>query len=321
MTLRFAAGMVLACVLGAFLGLGGTAGLALAQGGEARFKLSRQDESPQDQSARAESVLKQPPWRQAQPAQPAQPAPMPNAASAADAADAAGDQIGRAGQPAPWAQAPGQGPASEPDSWPTASPEDDLPPPLSLEQGQSGPAPYPQIGRDTQGAQHRGTPLEITPIREEKLPAIGQRAEPVSAEPAPAKSAKFAKSAKSAKSTGPGQANRAKPFWLDERRPEVELSFKQGAVAFILGADVGRRGTYKSFHLTNPPRRVIDIPGRWRYSGPTRHPIRFSGVSAIRVGEHPEFLRIVFDYVHGESRPPLVQTTPDGVSVIYFWGE
>lgn len=156
-----------------------------------------------------------------------------------------------------------------------------------------------------------GKPLEIVPIREDKLANAGSQAD----KPGQVKPGKTAKTAR------PGQDRESRPFWLDSRRPEADLRFKQGAAAFILGADIGRRGAFKTFYLDNPPRRVVDIPGRWRYAGPTDHPLRFNEVGSIRVGEHPDFLRIVFDYARGETRPPLVQTTPDGLSVIYFWGE
>lgn len=194
-------------------------------------------------------------------------------------------------------------------------------------------------------------PLEIVPIREGKLSEVGSRTAPSGsdAESQPvgsvgpaetgaadgegktaetttkaskAKPAERSKSAKPGKAGQAGNAGRAaKPFWLSQARPEVGLSFKQGAVAFILGADMGRRGSHKTFLLDDPPRRVVDIPGRWRYEGPTRHDVRFDGVRAIRVGEHRDFLRVVFDYARAEARPPLVETTPDGLSVIYFWGE
>ena len=291
-------------------------GAALAQAqaapqGEARFKLS-----PLEQEQPASG---QPAPAQAEPAQPA----MDRQAAGQQTPD--GQASAPGGQPS--AQAASEtGPAAQPapdqaaadQRTPEPRPDDDLPPPMSAEDGPrpappaTGAAPQPAgpAGRSAPRIT-AGKPLEIVPIREDDLANAGSQAD----KPSQAKPGKTAKTAR------PGQEKEPRPFWLDPRRPEADLRFKQGAAAFILGADIGRRGSFKTFYLDNPPRRVVDIPGRWRYAGPTNHPLSFNEVGSIRVGEHPDFLRIVFDYARGETRPPLVQTTPDGLSVIYFWGE
>lgn len=192
-----------------------------------------------------------------------------------------------------------------------SKPEDDLPPPMAADEAAEHPS---KAALSSQARQLGGKPLEIVPIREGKLSNLSKQGQ--AAKPGTSK-----KSGQSGKAGQSEKTRTARPFWLDPKRHAADLSFKQGAVAFILGADIGRRGTYKTFLLDKPARRVVDIPGRWRYDGPTDHPVRFDGVGLVRVGEHPNYLRIVFDYVQGEARPPLVHTTPDGISVIYFWGE
>jgi hypothetical protein len=67
--------------------------------------------------------------------------------------------------------------------------------------------------------------------------------------------------------------------------------------------------------LGAPPRLVIDLPGAWSYKS-TEKPSG-SLVKAIRVGTHPEKLRLVLDLANPPKGPkhPAVEKTPEGLVI------
>lgn len=78
---------------------------------------------------------------------------------------------------------------------------------------------------------------------------------------------------------------------------------------------------HRHFYMGNPPRLVIDLPGRWRT--PRFHARRVESrlVERIRIGRHPEKLRVVLDLQPGvrdlkavirESSRGLAVVLPDG---------
>jgi len=67
--------------------------------------------------------------------------------------------------------------------------------------------------------------------------------------------------------------------------------------------------------LGAPPRLVIDLPGAWSYKN-TEKPSG-SLVKAVRVGTHPEKLRLVLDLANPPKSPkhPAVEKTPEGLVI------
>jgi hypothetical protein len=72
-------------------------------------------------------------------------------------------------------------------------------------------------------------------------------------------------------------------------------------------------------YMDNPPRLVIDLAGRWTYTGPLSLSGKSPLVALVRVGKHPDRLRLVLDLApEATSRlreAPIVDRTPNGVSI------
>lgn len=73
---------------------------------------------------------------------------------------------------------------------------------------------------------------------------------------------------------------------------------------------------YKSFSLAqNPPKVVIDLLGKWDYSGRTILNIESEIVRRVRVGEHPDKLRLVIDLKGKETLKPTIIESSEGLVV------
>lgn len=73
---------------------------------------------------------------------------------------------------------------------------------------------------------------------------------------------------------------------------------------------------YSTFTLLDeaPPKLVLDVEGPWRNPGDTVRPLRNDSLQRVRVGEHPDFLRVVMDL--GFKGAPRVDETADGRTVV-----
>lgn len=83
----------------------------------------------------------------------------------------------------------------------------------------------------------------------------------------------------------------------------------------ILSTD-GPIRKYSRFALNPPPKLVLDIPGKWKYPGDTVLPVESDTVSSIRVGEHPDMLRVVIDLKGKKTMVPEIEETQDGLVLI-----
>ena len=77
-----------------------------------------------------------------------------------------------------------------------------------------------------------------------------------------------------------------------------------------------RIGAYKTFTLSQPSRLVIDINGGVNSIGTKRIPVRRLGITAVRFGNHPDFLRIVLDAAQGKLLPYRIEETGKGLKII-----
>ena len=65
-----------------------------------------------------------------------------------------------------------------------------------------------------------------------------------------------------------------------------------------------------------PPKFVVDIPGKWKWSGPSAIPVGRRGVVRIRTGADDKHFRIVLDMDPAPKTPPAVQSSPGGLLIL-----
>jgi len=70
---------------------------------------------------------------------------------------------------------------------------------------------------------------------------------------------------------------------------------------------------YKSFTLAPPPKIVLDMLGKWKYSGRSAVTVKSDMVKRIRVGEHSDKIRLVIDLKGKRTPVPIVEESPDGL--------
>ncbi|QLA14735.1 AMIN domain-containing protein [Desulfolutivibrio sulfoxidireducens] len=72
-------------------------------------------------------------------------------------------------------------------------------------------------------------------------------------------------------------------------------------------------------YMDNPPRLVIDLVGRWTYTGPLTLSGKSPLISQVRVGKHPDRLRLVLDLAPDATtrlrEAPIVDRTQNGVTI------
>ncbi len=72
--------------------------------------------------------------------------------------------------------------------------------------------------------------------------------------------------------------------------------------------------------LQNPRRWVFDLPGRWQKGSSSRLAINYPGIDAVRVGYHPNKLRIVVDLTSPAIELVAVETVPRGLEIHFRGG-
>ena len=80
----------------------------------------------------------------------------------------------------------------------------------------------------------------------------------------------------------------------------------QSGPGVVLRIEAGKPFKYTSFAVDSPPRRIIDILGEWTPPDRTLIPIRDDQVRVVRLGHHPEKVRLVIDYAAAEPAPPQI---------------
>jgi len=73
---------------------------------------------------------------------------------------------------------------------------------------------------------------------------------------------------------------------------------------------------YKQFAMSSPPKVVIDLPGRWRYSGRWSTRVKSDIVRRVRVGKHSDKLRLVLDLKGSATWVPVIEESPEGLTLI-----
>ena len=73
---------------------------------------------------------------------------------------------------------------------------------------------------------------------------------------------------------------------------------------------------YTTFTIPDetPPKLVLDLEGKWKNPGKTVRQVQSDSVRRVRVGEHPDYLRVVMDLnFDGE---PTVDATAEGRTLV-----
>ncbi len=73
---------------------------------------------------------------------------------------------------------------------------------------------------------------------------------------------------------------------------------------------------YETFPLDSPPRLVIDLAGKWKNMGYSELKLTTAKVKSIRIGEHPDKLRIVLDLTGQKPAPPIIRESRRGLVLI-----
>jgi hypothetical protein len=94
----------------------------------------------------------------------------------------------------------------------------------------------------------------------------------------------------------------------------VQLQSSDGFTMSVSAGGPVRK--YKSFSLSqNPPKIVIDLLGKWEYAGRTTLNAESEIVRRVRIGEHPDKLRLVIDLKGSETLKPTIIESSEGLVV------
>ncbi|MDM8517726.1 AMIN domain-containing protein [Desulfobacterales bacterium HSG16] len=96
----------------------------------------------------------------------------------------------------------------------------------------------------------------------------------------------------------------------------VRYRASEGEIAFTLATDEPV-GTFKSEIIKDetPVKLVLDIDGKWDYPGNTVFHVTSDLVQKVRIGEHADFMRIVFDLIDADSPTHLIEDSSDGLVI------
>ncbi len=172
---------------------------------------------------------------------------------------------------------------------PEPSPPETEPPPLESEELPSGPVPGP-------------SPPETEPPPPES--AVADTALPAPSDPAdqPATAQPAQSPADQPATVGPDQSLEA-----------LLLHPRDGGLEIRLVTDPPIRD-FSTFVLRQPARLVVDLPGRWGYDTQPRFDVQHPRLARIRIGQHPDHLRLVFDIKNGDRLSPVIEKSPQGLN-------
>lgn len=116
------------------------------------------------------------------------------------------------------------------------------------------------------------------------------------------------------------------PLTLTAEKPEVAAAEVPAGTIILTGITIDKNsleivttrhiGAYKTFTLSQPSRLVIDVAGAANGLGVKRMPVHRLGITAVRIGKHPDFLRIVLDAAQGKLLPYRIEETGKGLKII-----
>jgi outer membrane beta-barrel protein len=115
------------------------------------------------------------------------------------------------------------------------------------------------------------------------------------------------------------------PLTLTAEKPELAAAATAGTIV-LTGITIDKDsleivtskhlGAYKTYTLSQPSRLVIDVADAVNALGVKRIPVHRFGITAVRFGTHPDFLRIVLDAAQGKLLPYRIEETGKGLKII-----
>lgn len=124
----------------------------------------------------------------------------------------------------------------------------------------------------------------------------------------------------------PQDAAPAKPEQPAKPQTKVHTGPERRAVDKITAVSSGNETVFtlagastssspEALFLANPPRLVVDLPGEWAYRVTEKPAPEI--VKAVRVGKHPDKLRLVLDLAdtYKSGKRPAVEKTPEGLVI------
>lgn len=159
-------------------------------------------------------------------------------------------------------------------------------------------------------------PAKVEKKAADKKPAAEK---PQAAKPEPAKAESKPEPAKAEKKAeAKPAAEKPLPAGMGLVR-SVEVTVKDGI--FVLRVVTDRPvGDVQARLFKDPRRLAVDLMGSWRKHGEAVVRASDGPVKTVRVGEHPDHLRLVLDFRNpgpGPELSPEIAKTPDGVTVAF----
>lgn len=108
----------------------------------------------------------------------------------------------------------------------------------------------------------------------------------------------------------PAVSDAGQPITLES----VKITAEGAGIAIRLQADRPVE-EFSQFSLDSPPRRVIDLPGDWSYEGPQTFAIGAKKMDRLRMGLHPDKLRLVIDLSAEKSAEATIEAVPHGLRI------
>jgi hypothetical protein len=99
---------------------------------------------------------------------------------------------------------------------------------------------------------------------------------------------------------------------------EIDFLREDERISFYIFSD-GRMSEFNASYLIDPPRLVVDLIGL--QSSEVRRPLSLDGpcVKKVRVGSHPDKVRVVFDLITGDKEAPYqINPIQRGLEVLFF---
>lgn len=101
------------------------------------------------------------------------------------------------------------------------------------------------------------------------------------------------------------------------RRGSVSLNkgIKDGElmVRLVFGGPVD----FSTFFLENPKRMILDVPGDWAPKGAREMAVATHGLKSVRLGRHPDKLRVVFDLDPQTAYRSETSKIDDGLVILF----